>query len=323
MKKLKQLFASILVVSLLCFLGGCKEKVSDISTGSGTTCANVVMGMGRFEYRDNFLYFADIATIYEYDMESGKTVSFPVEKPGDPQDLFITQDYIIYSGYTKDYESGVLRMSRDGKNIETLFVGREGCYQLYINGDDAYYLSARGGNLYHRNMKENKETLLLEGVLSYFWTENILYAIKDNGGSYSLMKSSTKDIEFERIDLTFSPIEILVVGDELYLSKMSTYELIHYHDGVETPLPIRSLKYQVLDGCLIFSDESTFENSTWTVKSYNMETGETKDLCEHVMEFGVFEERYTAFWCRGDSGSWWNLHDWKTGKLQKIYPITK
>lgn len=323
MKVKTQVLLGVMMIMMLGILWGCKEEKKDININSSTTCANVVMGMGRFEYRNNFMYFADVASIYEYDMESGKTVVFPVEFPGDPQDLFVTDDYILYCGYTKDFKSGTLSMSRDGKNTETVFVGSEGCYQLYIDGKDAYYLSGRGGNLYHQNLVEKKETMLLDRVLSYYWTEDVIYAIKDNGGTYSLMKQAKGETDFQEIPLSFSPIEILVVDEELYLSQMGTYQLVHYRDGVETPLPINSVKYQALDGCVVFSDESSFKNSTWTVKSYDLKTGEVKELCQSAMEFGIFENRYIIFWCRGNEGSWWKLYDWNTKEIKQIYPTEK
>lgn len=315
-------FSSILIcLSLIFALCGCNKDVAiTITEDNGTTCANVVMSMGRFAYSNGLLYFADPSTIYEYDMETGKTIFLPVNMPGDPMDLMVSENHIIYCGFSENYERGAVAVTKDGKKNTALFEAKEGCYQLYIDNDDAYYLSARGGNLYYRNMADGNQKLVLENALTYFATPENIYAIQLVEEKYVLKTCTRNDFVFETVPLSFEPIEILVDGENIYLSQKGDYQVIKYCQGTEEILPLRSLKYQIDDGCLLYSDEDTFANSTWTIKSYNLETKEKSVVCEDVMEFGVFDEGYIVFWCRGESGSWWKLYDEQTDSLQQIYP---
>ena len=318
---LKHFSAILICLSLIFALCGCnKEADIAITKNNGTSCANVVMSMGRFAYSNGLLYFADPSTIYEYDMETGKTVFLPVNMPGDPMDLMVSENHIIYCGFSENYERGAVAVTKDGKKNTALFAGKEGCYQLYIDENDAYYLSARGGNLYYRNMADGKEELILKDALTYFATAEKIYAIQLVDDKYILKSCARNDFTFETIPLSFEPIEILVDDEDIYLSQKGDYQVIRYCNGNETILPIRSVKFQVDDGCLLYSDHTTFKNSTWTIKRFDLETQEKTVICEDVMEFGVFDEGYIAFWCRGEAGSWWKLYDEQTDSLQQIYP---
>ena len=317
----KQFLMPLLALSLLLALCGCsKDADVSITNENGTTCANIVMSMGRFAYSNGLLYFADPENIYEYDIETGKTIFLPVTPPGDPMYLMVSDSHIIYRGYSKNYESCAVAVTKDGKKTTELFVGKEGCERLYIVENDAYYLSARGGNLYYRNMADGKEELILKDALTYFATAEKIYAIQLVDDKYILKSCARNDFTFETIPLSFEPIEILVDDEDIYLSQKGDYQVIRYCNGNETILPIRSVKFQVDDGCLLYSDHTTFKNSTWTIKRFDLETQEKTVICEDVMEFGVFDEGYIAFWCRGEAGSWWKLYDEQTDSLQQIYP---
>lgn len=318
----KRLFLLILCISLILLLCGCDKNIDvDVGKENGTTCANIVMAMGRFAYSNGLLYFADPENIYEYDIETGKTIFLPVNMPGDPMDLILSDNHIIYCGYSENYENCALAVTKDGKKTTELFKGKDGCYQLYIEENDAYYLSARGGDLYYRNLKEGKEKLILKDTLTYFVTGEDLYAIQKIDEKYILKMCTRNSFNFEAIPLSFEPIEILVNGQNIFLSRKGDYQVIQYCNGSETILPMRSLKYQADRGYLLYSDEDTFKNSTWTIKSFNLETQNTTVICEDVMEFGVFEEGYIAFWCRGETNSWWKLYDRQSNNLRQIYPI--
>ena len=320
-KHLRHIITTLLCLSLVLSLCGCNKNVEvSITKENGTTCANIVMSMGRFAYKNGLLYFADPSTIYEYDIETGKTVFLPVKIPGDPMDLLITENHIVYTGFSGDIKRRAMTITKDGKTTEELFEVSKGCHRLYTDGDDAYYLSSSGGNLYYRNITDGKEELILEDALTYFATADRIYAIQLVDEKYVLKACARNDFTFEIIPLSFEPIEILVDGQDIYLSQKGDYQVVRYCNGDETILPIRSMKYQLDNDCLLYSDEDTFENSTWTIKSFDLKTQETTVICEDVMEFGVFDEGYIAFWCRGTSGSWWKLYDEQTDSLRQIYP---
>ena len=69
------------VCMLICGLVGCqKDEELIITNDTGTTMGNIAMSRGSFAYQNGLLYFSDPETIFEYDMESGKTVFFKISK---------------------------------------------------------------------------------------------------------------------------------------------------------------------------------------------------------------------------------------------------
>lgn len=324
MKNKKRLFRGFLLIICMCMficgLGGCRAEELVITNETGTSIANIAMGRGCFAYQNGLLYFSDISNIYEYDMESEKTVFFPINKPGDPNDLHVTQNHIVYSGFTEEYNRCAMAITKDGKTTSTAFVPSAGCYCLYLNEKEAYYLSGKGGDLFHRNMETGDETMLLQKVQSYSLTNSHLYVTQVVDEKFVLKTRAHGEDGFHAIPLTFEPVQVLAADNALFLQKTQPYQIVCYCDGEETPLPIYSIKYQFLNDQLIYADEKAYKDSTWTVKSYNMNTATEQVLCEEVFEFGVFEEGFAVFWCRTDMGSVWKLFDFENNELKQIYP---
>lgn len=308
------------VYMLICGLAGCqKEEELIITNDTGTTMGNIAMGRGCFAYQNGLLYFSDVANIFEYDMESGKTVFFPANTL-DPNNLHITQNHIVFSGYNETYKTVSLAITKDGKKTSTVFEPSVGCGCLYLNEKEAYYLGAIGGDLFHRDMEAGIETMLLQKVQSYSLTDSQLYVTQNVDEKYVLKTRVLGEDDFKEIPLTFEPIQVLAADNTLFLQQKKPYQIVRYCDGEETLLPIHSVKYQYLNGKLIYSDDKTFKNSSWTVKSYDLVTGAEQVLCEGVFEFGVFEEGFAVFWCRTETGSVWKIFDFETNELKQIYP---
>ena len=308
------------VCTILSGLTGCKQEEELIITNdTGTTMGNIAMSRGTFAYQNGLLYFSDPETIFEYDMESGKTVFFTASTV-DPNNLHITQNHIIVGGFDENYKECAMAITKDGKKIIRVFETSVGVYCLYLNEKEAYYLSAMGGDLFHRNMETGTETRLLEKVHSYYLTDRYLYVSHNTGEKYVLKARPAGENDFYEIPLTFEPMQVLAADNALFLQMKKPYQIVQYSDGVERPLPIHSVKYQYLDGKIIYSDDKTFKNSSWTVKSYDLDTGAEQVLCEDVFEFGVFPEGFVTFWCRTEAGSVWKLFDLETNELKQIYP---
>ena len=308
---------------LICGLAGCqKEEELIITNDTGTTIGNIAMSRGSFAYQNGLLYFSDPMTIFEYDMESGKTVFFPTDTL-DQGDLHITQNHIVFGGTVKvkeDYKTCAIAVTKDGKKTTTVFEPSVGCGCLYLNEKEAYYLSAIGGDLFHRDMETDVETKLLEKVHSYSLTDSHLYVTQIVDEKCVLKARLCSEDDFFEIPLTFEPLQVLAANNELFINQKKPHQVVRYCEGEETPLPIHSVKYQYLNGKIIYSDDKTFKNSSWTVKSYDLDTGAEQVLCEGVFEFGVFEEGFAVFWCRTETGSVWKLFDFETNELKKIYP---
>ena len=308
---------------LICGLSGCqKDEELIITNGTGTTMGNIAMSRGTFAYQNGLLYFLDPETIFEYDMDSGKTVFFPTETL-DQCDMHITQNHVVFCGTVKvkeGYKTCAIAMTKDGKRITTVFEPSVGCGHLYLNENEAYYLSAIDGDLFHRDMETDVETKLLEKVHSYSLTDSHLYVTQIVDEKCVLKARFHGEDAFYEIPLTFEPLQVLAANNELFINQKKPHQVVRYCDGEEIPLPIHSVKYQYLNGKIIYSDDKTFKNSSWTVKSYDLDTGAEQVLCEGVFEFGVFEEGFAVFWCRTETGSVWKIFDFETNELKQIYP---
>ena len=102
-------------------------------------------------------------------------------------------------------------------------------------------------------------------------------------------------LEPEVMPLQMAPIAVYASSSALILSSMGTYQLVRYADGTETPLPIYSLFYQVLDHSLIYMDEADFNSADfYTVRSYDLETGEIQTRTDHVISLTILENRYVV-----------------------------
>lgn len=331
MKRTAALFLAILIPAL--FLCGCQKRQLDEPGKASTTCANITMGMGNFASRDSFIYIANYEEILEYDILTGKTVRLPVNAGEFSAYLNIQKDHIYYTEFTG---SKLFRVNREGKEMETLLEdGVAGGRFFYIDGDCCYYLvdeyteTTATSHLYRNNLSFDAPEQIAEDIFTYYVDETDIYIItQENESTFYLHRSPKDQISFERIELSFSPICVYTYDGDIYLAttlqevEPYSYQIIRYSDGEETPLPIYSLFYQILDGCVIYMDELTFSGS-YTLKSYDLATGETKDLFENVMKFGVVEERYICALCMGaeyiDSSSWM-LYDWQTGETKQMYP---
>lgn len=317
MCRLRKLVALISVFVVVIFAAyGCSPDKPEFSSDgtNGTTCANVTMGNGRFAYRDGFLYMADLNGIYEYDMQTGKGVYLSREMPGFSNGLIVTENHIGYS------DNGLKIMSKDGKASETVFEKNDGCLYLYIDGEEMFYLDAKQ-SLNQKDLAKNDfGACILEDVLTYHVTEEYIYAAIVDGEKYSAVYSKRAPIEFREIKLSIEPIVVLSEGENLFFSEASTYQITHYVNGNERKLPIHSLYYQILDGHLIYTDENTFEDNTFSVKAYNLESGDELVLCDSVFDFCILDNRYVAFWVWEEQGQHWAYYDWQTKEMKQIFP---
>lgn len=313
MKKPKKLLCILLVLIQLVILGGCQEPEFYIEKGNtGTTCANSVMSNGRFAYSNGFIYFSYFNEIFEYDLQSEKTVTFPVED-FNPMDMFTTDDYICYT----DTSNGLIRVTKDGKKRKVI-LENEGFACLFADGMSFYY-KKNGNTLCRRDLSTNEEIVLADDVLVYYMDDTYIYVISHEDKN-SFLRSPKNDINFEEIELSFRPIRVYSHGHDLYFTvggEGEEWQVVQYRDGKETRLPMNSYRYQILDNHLIYADEDTFK-STYTIKSYNQETGETAVLHENVFEFSIFEERYICFRCHENNQVWWELLDWQSGEMKRM-----
>lgn len=311
----KRVCMIILLLLVLVMNTSCATLKFSIEKGcSGTTCVNVTMGNGRFAYQDEFIYFSDMDTIYEYDIQSGKVVQLSYEGTSNPRSLLVATDYIGYA------DSGLKAITRDGKGNKTIFDRGGNCIQFFTDGEIAYYMDYIEENLYQRDMQTGEETVLCEGILSYHVDDNYIYAVTKKDDQRRLSRSEKETIEFKEIKLSFEPIAVYSCDRGVFMAQKGDYQIIRYENGVETKLPIYGTFYQTIDNCVIYSDSTEYMNGCFPLKSYNLDTGGETLLCKNVFDFCILENRYICCECVTDMGTVFQYYDWQTGETVQMYP---
>lgn len=311
----KRVCTVILLLLVLVMNTSCTAPEFSIENGSsGTTCANVTMGNGIFACRDEFIYYTDGQTIYEYDLQSRKTILLVPKNTSGIKSMLVIPDYI---GFAID---GLKAITRDGKHSKTIFDRGGNCIQFFTDGEVAYYMDYIEENLYQRDMQTGEETVLCEGILSYHVDDNYIYAVTKKDDQRRLSRSEKETIEFKEIKLSFEPIAVYSCDRGVFMAQKGDYQIICYENGVETKLPIYGTFYQTIDNCVIYSDSTEYMNGCFPLKSYNLDTGVETLLCKNVFDFCILENRYICCECVTDMGTVFQYYDWQTGETVQMYP---
>jgi len=281
------------------------QRLPDFSVApqTGTTCANNTMGLGRFAYGDGYIYCAGYGYIYRYDPETGELKEMVLsDKYAGPGEMFTTDNYICYL----DTWSDLVALSKDGSKEEFIYQGIPSA-RLYAEDTTLY---ASNGVM---DLQTGSITLWPKGTLAYYVDDNDIYIVRDDAKSFFKAKKGTMD--FEEIPLSFQPISILSYDGNVYMTRggvNKTWEVICYRDGKETVIPIRALEFQIFEDMLIYRCE---EEGGQAIKSYDLQTGEIKEICQRGFNFSILEERYLCVLCADEKGqSYAVIIDWQTGK---------
>ena len=312
---MKKVVIWVCLAVMLLGMSGCQNGPVYTGENTGTSCGNITMGQGKFAYSNGFIYFcSESKTVYEYDMESGVTVTLDLKDIGMPWGMFVSEDYIFLAS------GGIRYISKDGKKEGTPFAREDGCKQFFADGADGFYLNYVGESLFHRNMNTGEETELLSGVNGYYVDDSFIYAAVISEESYQLFRGSRTDFRFEAVELNVEPIAVNAGADGIFLSSKGSYQIVWYKDGTETQLPIYGTYYQNIGGSIIYSDSTEYKNGCFPVKKYDLQTGETTLLCENVFDFCVLEERYVCCQCRTGNETFYDLIDLQNGEPVRMYP---
>ena len=290
-------------------LNGLKPALDIVAGSTGTSMANSVMGQGNFAYSDGSVYYSAPGYIYCIDVQTGAVQMNVLEnKYTHPFNLIATEDYIVYQ---KDYET-VEIIRKDGSSTETIIY--QGIYSTHLYADGMRLYTNSGTEMLRRiDLQTGEIHDLLPDVNTYYVDDTYIYATQTGMGNYFLR--SRKDvIDFEKIQLSFYPIKIFADGEDLYFCEGGygrSYKLIHYRNGVETRLPICAYDYQILDGHVIYRDETDSK----LLKSFNLSTGETQVLCDTLFDFSILEGRYICSLCYGGAVE---IYDWQNGTCRSV-----
>lgn len=312
MKKKASVLRIITLLFIMVLLTGCQEKYAGNFNNNSTTCGNIVMGKGKFAFDNEFIYFTDREKIYEYDLETKKTIVLD-SKSDDVKGLYIQDEYIYFAC------AGLKRMTKDGKKTQQVFERKGGCLQLYIESENAYFLESIEGSLYHRNLENNLETEILNHVLSYYVGDENIYAIAREGDMPQLFVSKKNEIKFCVQELSFVPVAVFATTDSIYLVERQSYQIIKCTLQGEERLPIYGTYYQIVDDKIIYLDSNTYKNSCFTLVEYNMNTGESKNIYENVFDFNILENKYVCIQHMPVQTAEYYIYNLETGENLLMY----
>lgn len=276
---------------------------------NGSSMSNLSTGSGQFVYTEEGIYYGEFGVIYLSDFDGNLLKAYPlIDKSEMPQYMFVTEGAIIYV-----CRSGLHMQPKDGSAPSNIFPGFVPTI-AYADGDRLY--STNGGRMLSRtDLVTFEHSQLLENVSAYFVDENYIYAVQGGAGNY-YFRSGKDVVEFEKIELPFTPNKIIAEGDDLYICQWLgqnpgySYQVSLVQGGNITPLPVYSWTYQVLDGSVLY-----LEHETYLLKCYNVSTGETTTLAENVYNFSVLESRYL---CIKPFNGNPLIHDLQTGSCSRM-----
>lgn len=325
---MKKMLVTILCCISILACSGCQTEQVVTDNGIGTTCGNITMGSGDFAYGNDFIYIAAYTEIYEYDIQSGKTVVLSVNDGSIAGSVYLSQDEIFYC---EDFGGiGLYCMSKDGKKTNTVFTVEadteadtttaDSITKLFPDGEGVYYMNGVEGTLFYRDLNTKIETPLISGVNTYFADETMLYVIAKENDQWQLLQSSKGTIAFSNILLSFEPIAVFAAGEDIYAAQKGTYQITRYANGEETLLPVCSTFFQVVGDQLLYSDSEEYEGGCFPLKSYDLHTGEIQLLCNNVYDFCLLEDRYVCCSCRSEVGQYYMLLDLNENTQTQMYP---
>ena len=106
------------------------------------------------------------------------------------------------------------------------------------------------------DLKTGEIKTLAQNVNRYFVDENYLYVLPIKGNYF--LRSNRDDVCFERFELTFQPILMVIDGGDIYFTEggeleagQRRYQVIRYSNGEETKLPVYSVRMQIVNDKLV------------------------------------------------------------------------
>lgn len=291
-KILERLVLIAAVVAVLAMtVAAATELFGGLKNNNGATVENLATGMGTFIYSGDSIYYGTDGRIIQYDTAGNVLREYPLESEYVvPHYLFAMEGAIVYTdGYV-----GLNILPLDGSEPQTVFEDVSMTY-VYVDGNQLY--TTNGTEMLTRiDLLTGEKTELLENVSTYYVDDTYIYAVQ-TGREQCYFRSRKENIAFEKITLDFDPNKVIADGEDLYFCQWieedqreegdPRYQVNRVSGGTVTPLPVYSWFYQILDGCVLYR-----EDSTYSLKSYNTITGETKTLATDVFDFAVLEDRY-------------------------------
>lgn len=285
------ILVAAIVAALAVTVAATTELFAGLKDNNGATVENLATGMGTFIYSGDSIFYGTAGKIIRYDTAGNVLQEYllPSERVV-PQYMFAMEDAIVYTdGYV-----GLNILPLDGGEPQVAFEDTTMTY-VYVEENQLYTTNATE-MLTRIDLLTGEKTDLLENVSNYYVDDTYIYAVQ-GGRECCYFRSPKNNIAFEKIQLPFDPNKVVADGQDLYFCEWidedlreegePRYRINKVSGGVVTQLPAHSWFYQVIDGCVLYREEATYD-----LKSYNTLTGETEILATNVFDFAVLEDRY-------------------------------
>ncbi len=231
--------------------------------------------------------------------------------------------------------NAVLSTTRDGKETTPLVVqdstGKNSS-RYYIENDLLYGIFA--GRFLRLDLNTGKEEVLLEvenpkdSPYSFFVSSTDIYVTvmhPDNYESetkqcFSLWTSPKDDIHFRQVNLSDDPNDsfmgVFCYNDILYMIRLYDKTILtttkDFSIIENLPKEVTAYSLRISGDMMYYADPW---GDLWSVKSYNMQTGEITDIFkleEDIKEFNLIDDRYIVG-LAGSTSAY--LYDLETGEL--------
>ena len=298
-----------LIAAVVAIMLACSAFAAEFLYGK-TDMDNMITGSGRFLFHDGQIFFEEpYQGILALNTQNRSVNTISTQDTG-LRSLFILNGRL---GYVRGFQDVVLQ-KEDSIGWDVLFSGSYP--RMHLDGSFLY--SDNGMQLQRTDLATGEATVLANDTHGYFVDEEYLYVLA--GGRGNVFLRSRKDaVSFEEIPLSFYPAAIYVDGEDIYLSRYAAlaegepnFRVIHYRDGVETPLPIYSSLLQAVGNTIYYLQNNT-------LKTYNTDTGAIEILQDRVFEFSILEERYLCITYLYDRGT--EIQDLNTNAT--LYPANR
>lgn len=178
----------------------------------------------------------------------------------------------------------------------------------------------------HMDGDTQKTRVLTRTFLGEFFVdEQYIYIIQTNSqGENSLLRSSRSEIDFQPIDLGGDIGAYIAPYDGgFYFWRSGSWQICWYKDGKITELPITGGSFIRWKNQLIYQDNHWQDGTKYDpIKSYNLETGEVRTLCENTaFPFCILGDKYLACIQYLEKSKSYILVDLDTGEQMEMYRI--
>ena len=157
----------------------------------------------------------------------------------------------------------------------------------------------------------------------FFVDDQYIYYLSGDyeAGTRLLHRSKRENIAFETIDLGCNINNCIFSYEEgFYFCRLPDQTVCYYKEGQIKELPVISTSFKQWRDQLIYLDSAETKGSFGKIKTYNLDTGETRLLCEGAgFDFHILEDKYLGYIKYFEDSRPHILIDLETGKQTELF----